>query len=300
MRIIVILLFVMLCSCNEERGSSAFQPVILLDQGHNNWGWDREKYDPVMVRFLTENGFQVRVNRGAFTMETLHGAQIVKIDNAFPPGDNENWSLPTPSAFTKGEIDILKEWVEGGGSLILVVEHMPFPAAFHELAGAFDIQLSNGFALNGELLGDLSKENINEAGDLVFSRQDGTLADHPVFEGRNRQEKIDYVGSSVGSAFLLPDGAISLLTFGSGFVSLEPEASWVFDSETPSLPIEGWSQGGLFSVGKGKVAILGDNFLFTAPDFIEPPFLENESEAELGANNHQFTLNLLRWLAGEL
>lgn len=300
MRIIVILFFAMLCSCNEEGGSSTFQPVVLLDQGHNNWGWDKEKYNPEMVRFLTENGFQVRVNTGAFTLETIQGAQIVKIDNAFPPGDNENWSLPTPSAFTKGEIDILKEWVEGGGSLILVVEHMPFPAAFNELAGAFNIKLSNGFALNGELLGDLSEENIIEAGDLVFSRQNGTLADHPVFEGRNRQEKIDYVGSSVGSAFLLPDKAISLLTFGSGFVSLEPKMSWVFDAKTLSIPIEGWSQGGLLNVGKGKVAILGDNFLFTAPAFIEPPFLENEREAELGANNHLFTLNLLRWLSGEI
>ncbi len=300
MRVIVILLFAMLCSCNEEGDSATFQPVVLLDQGHNNWAWEPEKYNPVMESFLTENGFQVRVNAGAFTMETLQGIQIVKIDNVFPPGDNENWSLPTSSAFTKIEIDTLKEWVEGGGSLMLVVEHMPFPGALEDLASAFGIELSNGFALDREKLGDLSEAAIAEAGYLVFYREDGSLADHPVLEGRNQEEKINFVATDVGSAFHLPAGGIPLLILGEGIVSLEPDVSWRFNEKTPSRVVAGWSQGGLLEVGKGRVVILGDSWLFTAPDFIEPPYLENERDAKFGANNHQFTLNLLRWLSGDL
>lgn len=51
-------------------------------------------------------------------------------------------------------------------------------------------------------------------------------------------------------------------------------------------------------LGKGRVAVLGDNFLISAPAYLKPPYVHDENnEAERGAYNHQFTLNLYRWLS---
>lgn len=53
-------------------------------------------------------------------------------------------------------------------------------------------------------------------------------------------------------------------------------------------------------LGKGRVAILGDNFLISAPAYLEPPYVHDENnEAERGAYNQQFTLNLYRWLSNQ-
>ena len=45
-------------------------------------------------------------------------------------------------------------------------------------------------------------------------------------------------------------------------------------------------------VGAGRVAVLGDAMLLTAPELIETP-----AEAERAARNPQFTMNLFYWLS---
>jgi hypothetical protein len=53
-------------------------------------------------------------------------------------------------------------------------------------------------------------------------------------------------------------------------------------------------------VGKGRLAVLGDNFLNIPPSQLAPPYLESEKEAVLGVYNPQFTVNVYRWLSGQL
>ena len=108
---------------------------------------------------------------------------------------------------------------------------------------------------------------------------------------------IEHLATDAGTAFHLPAYGTSLITLGSNAVSLEPEKSWEFTDETPRLSVSGWSQAGIMEFGEGRVAVLGDNFLVSAPAHLEPPYIEDEKEAELGAHNHQFTLNLYRWLS---
>jgi len=292
-------LYLSLITATVWADTPSSDPVILLDQGHNNWAWKPEIYAPVMEKFLRESGYDIRFNTGAFTKESLIGVDILEIDNVFPPGDNNNWSKVRKSAFTEDEISILYNWVNEGGSLLLVVEHMPFPGAFEDLAEAFGIQVSDGFALEENAVKDFNEGTIAEAGYLVFRREDGSLSDHKVLFDHANGEFFPFLTTDVGSAFRLPEGATSLITLGEDFISLEPENSWQFDSFTPFKKISGWSQAGLLRVGRGKVAILGDSFLFTAPGYLEPPYIENERDKFLGANNHIFTMNLLRWLNEE-
>ena len=258
--------------------NEAARPVIVLAEGHNNFG-KRDSFFAEMEAFLAREGFEFRQHMGAITREALEGVSILHTDNALAPENQDNWTLPTPSAFTTEEISVIHDWVRDGGSLLMVIEHMPFGGSYEDLARAFNIETSNGFAVDKRLLNDYSEENISHAGYFVFSRDAGSLGDHPILAGRHPRERIESVAADVGSAFRLPAGTVSLLTFASDAISLEPSVSWEFDSTTPCRPVSGWSQGGVMKVGKGRVAVLGDNFPYDHP---------------------QFTVNLYRWLSGQL
>ncbi len=277
---------------------SSIGPVIAFDNGHNN-SWFRDEFG-VMEEYLSAEGFLVRQHLGAFTRENLNGVHILHITNALAPENLNNWSLPTPSAFTPEEIEVLYDWVNDGGSLLMVIEHMPFGGSFEDLAGAFGIEVSNGFAVDERFLSGYSEEVIAEAGYLVFRRTDGILVNHPILDDTESYGRIEFLAADVGSAFRLPAYAFSLITFGPTILSLEPEVSWEFDSETARRRVTDWSQAGVIEVGKGRVAVLGDNFLFIAPAFLAPGHWESEKDAEFGIHNAQFTLNLLHWLSRHL
>jgi hypothetical protein len=279
---------------DESLSGEEIRPVIAFDQGHDNWG--RTQNLSVFRDFLSENGFQVEQITGPVTMENLEHIDVFHTTNALAIVNKGNWALPTPPAFTPAEICILREWVHKGGALLIAIEHMPFPGAYVTLAAAFGIEVSNGFAVDGNLLDGYSEDIISRAGFLVFERESGALANHPILDGPKPYSRVGFLATDTGSAFRLPDQALSLITFGSNVLSLEPEVSWEFDDETIRKDVTGWSQAGILEVGQGRVAVLGDNFLINAPAYLEPPYVESDQEAELGAFNHQFTLNLYRWL----
>jgi Tol biopolymer transport system component len=273
-------------------------PVVLFDQGHSNYS--HHKTDQVFDRFLSSHGFIVMEHKSRITAAALDGVDVFHTSNALAPENVDNWTLPTPSAFTPDEIRVLLDWVRGGGSLLLAIEHMPFGGSYDDLATAFGIKVSNGFVVHGTLLNDYSEENVETAARLLFLRNDGSVADHQIINGQTPYGSIEHLATDAGTAFHLPAYGTSLITLGSDAVSLEPEKSWEFDSETARRNVAGWSQAGIMEVGQGRVAVLGDNFLISAPAYLEPPYVENEEEAQLGAFNHQFTLNLYQWLTRRL
>jgi len=248
-----------------------------------------------MEQFLSDEGFQLKQHWGAINREALKGVSILHTDNALAPENQDNWTLPTPSAFTPEEIGTIYDWVHDGGALLMVIEHMPFGGSYEDLAKAFNVETSNGFAVDERLLNGYSEEIISNAGWFVFRQDNGALGDHAILTGRQPHERIEFVAADVGSAFRLPERAVSLMTFGSDAISLEPSVSWKFDSTTPRRSVSGWSQGGVMKVGKGRLAVLGDNFLI-----IPPSQLKSEKEVVFGRYNPQFTVNVYRWLSGQL
>ena len=278
------------------------RPIIVFAEGHNNFGDDRDSSNAEMEQFLAREGFELRQYMGEITREALQGVSILHTDNALAPENQnqDNWTLPTPSAFTPEEIGIIYDWVHDGGSLLMIIEHMPFGGSYEDLAKAFNVETNNGFVFDERLLNGYSKEIISIAGWFVFSKDNGSLGEHPILTGRQPHERIEFVATDHGSAFRLPERAASLMTFGSDAISLEPSVSWMFDSTTPRRSVSGWSQGGVMKVGKGRLAVLGDNFLNIPPSQLAPPYLESEKEAVLGVYNPQFTVNVYRWLSGQL
>jgi len=289
-------------------------PTVLLDFGHNN---DNPNTERVMAR-LRDDGYVTQRLMGPFTEEALAGVDIVitrhpRADrDALPEGimersrrerndiiaqlSREVWRRPIPSAFSVEEIDTLQAWVERGGGLFLAFDHFPTAGGSAALAGRFGIEVSNGFAVDERLLPALPRETrplLGQAGEpLVFRRVDQTLAEHPVTNGRSSAERVDAVVTFVGSAFRLPLGGQSLLTFGPSSVSLLPEVAWEFSEATPRQPIDGWSQGGLLRVGEGRLAIFGESGILAHG----PRFDERHPEEQ----NSQLVLNVVHWLSGLL
>ena len=305
----------------REPGSAAQAPsgppragaAVLIDLGHHNFGMTGN-YAP-LAQWLQAEGFPVRALRGPFERGTLEGVGLVVIKNALAErnaiannatqGDMARaWSLPTPSAFTQAEIELLHDWVLGGGGLLLLVDHMPMPGAARELASAFGIEISNGHAVDERALQPFAAEKVERAGRIVFTRSDGTLADDPLTHGRSPSERVESVASDGGSAFRLPGQARSLLTLGPSFVSLLPQTAWQFSQATPRANVAGWSQGGVLRVGRGRLAVLGDGSLLMSPAMAASygrwgAYTADGAPADF-TQNARLLVNLVRWLSGRL
>lgn len=264
-------------------------PVVLWDASHNNYGvGDSFK---LFVQWLEAQGYAVRLSDGSFTPAALDGVDILALDNPLADVNIDHWGLPTPSAYSDEEVSAIVDWVRSGGSLLMVVEHMPFTGAFGKLLRAFGIEASNGFAIRSTGLSLLGTDEQELIGMFVYKRTEGELPDHPVLTGSTAKERIDTLAADWGSAFRMPEGASILLRLPDDALSVEPEVAWEFDAGTPTREVGGWSQAGIMEFGAGRIAVLGDNFMVTHPGALTDPM------DDIGAQHPQFTLNLFRWLA---
>jgi hypothetical protein len=265
-------------------------PHVVLDEAHHNFHTLSGRY-LTFARLLRGDGFTVTPGRGPFTAAALSGVDVLVVANALNERNDvaDEWTLPTPSAFTSEEIDAVRSWVEGGGSLLLIADHMPFPGAAHELAAAFGFELLNGFALDSGVTAPRPP--------MVFRRSDGSLGDHPVTNGTDPAERVDSVATFTGEAFRAPAAATSLLTFGPGTLDLLPDTAWFFHDDTPRVDVSGWSQGAVLPVGRGRVAVFGEAAMFSA-QLAGPAERPMGMNAPVASGNPRFLLNLMHWLAG--
>ncbi|MCK5368202.1 MAG: hypothetical protein KAQ62_06600, partial [Cyclobacteriaceae bacterium] len=226
-------------------------PVVIVDEGHFNFH-AHEGSDRPFLEFLRRDGYKVRRSRSRFSRDSLDTAQILVIPMPLSKrnqvrGDSTNWDLPNPSAFSAEEIMTVHDWVNDGGSLLLISDHMPVAGAVTDLALAFGIQFSNGHA----------RDTLNQ-GPMIFRRSDGSLANHPITNGRTVAERVDSLRTFGGSAFKSDVDVDSLLIFRSSVISLEPTVFRKFTPKTSRIPVGGWYQGAVLRYGMGRAAFFGE------------------------------------------
>lgn len=273
-------------------------PVVCLDEAHHNFHTLDGRYWS-FGELLRRDGHSVRPLRGRLEAATLAPCAIVVIANAQPSdADWNDYPSPTPSAFSDAEIRATRRWVERGGKLWLIADHMPLAGAAASLARAFGVEFSDGFAMPG-FDADPQRRAAIFSQPTLFRRSDGTLVAHAVLRGRRSGETVTQVRSFTGQAFRLPDGAEPVLALPSGYVSLQPLKPWKFHADTPQIPVAGWSQGAVLRVGAGRAAFFGEAAMFTTqlqgPD--KRPMGMNAPGAE---QNFQLALNVAHWLSGRL
>jgi len=266
----------------EPLFDESFAPVLCIDSAHNNLHTLGGGFSP-FARLMKANGFRMReMSSSILSTQVLSNCDIYAIINPLHESNLGNWRLPNPSAFAMQEIKEINQWVNEGGRLFLVADHMPFGGASYDLAHSFGFEFSNGFAR-------LKKEGNQPD---YFSLQNERLEEHPMLAG-----EIQYVTTFTGSAFKYPEEAELILSFKKGDISLEPEIAWQFDDTTKTIDLENYAQGAVMNYGKGKLAVFGEAAMFTARNVTnENGTFKVGFNSRLAPNNQQFAVKMMRYL----
>lgn len=262
-------------------------PRVAIDEAHFNFHTADGRYAP-FAALLRRDGFTVVPLREPFSRAALADVDVLVIANALNERNVESWALPTPSAFAPDEIAAVRAWVEAGGALLLIVDHMPFGGAAADLGRAFGLEFSNGYA----------SAPVAANGWFVFDRASGGLRDHPIVRGRSDAEAVARVTTFTGQAFT-GAGAKPLFVVPDDAVVALPQEAGQITASTPRVPVGGQLQGAALTVGEGRVAAFGEAAMFSAqvagPD--RRPMGMNAPGAE---QNAQLVVNVLHWLVGLL
>jgi hypothetical protein len=271
--------------------ASGSGPLVLVDEAHHNFHTASGRYRP-FAKLLENDGFRVGSNTQPFSAAALKDARVLVIANALNAEHLEqtNWKQPSRSAFTPSEIAAVADWVQHGGAVLLIADHMPFAGDASSLGGALGVQIMNSYALKGEpdpRTGDYP---------ITFRRRDGTLKANAITNGRGPSERVDSIVSFTGSPLYFFSGrGDSVMILPRGTRIRTPQVAWQFNDSTPNVDGAGFLQGAALSRGTGRVAVFGEAAMFTAQrkGAASVPMGMNAPEA---SQNPQFILNVMHWL----
>jgi hypothetical protein len=261
-------------------------PIIYIDEYHNNDMSLNNNMFP-LIEVLKKDGYQIKPLNESISELSLENVEILVIIGALHKTNIDNWKLPTPSAFDDKEIDLLLQWIQDGGNLLLVADHMPFPGAVKKLSSRLGVKWYNGFVI----------DSVNW-GMSTFSKKDRTLKYHYLLDGLNFNEKVNSVSTYYGSGFKIKDSTISgIFAFDdSNTVSYQTSEAWKMFPNTPIISSDDLFQAAVLTRGNGRVALVGEASLFSA-QFVggdkNPVGLNFPNDNQ----NLQFVLNLFHWLS---
>ena len=260
-------------------------PTVFIDEGHHNFHTKNGRYK-AFSNLLERDGYNVKAYKGKFNENDLSKGKILVISNALNEINVNDWVLPNPSAFSKSEIEAVKNWVNSGGSLFLIADHMPMAGAAEDLALEFEFEFTNGFVF----------DTINR-GPAFFNLKEKTLTESIITKGRYTLESVDQIATFTGQAFKIPDDANPILTFNKNYVNMLPETAWDFDEKTTKYNVEGWSQGAYKTYGKGRIVVFGEAAMFSA-QLAGPRKRKMGMNNKVAPENYQLLLNIIHWLDG--
>lgn len=262
-------------------------PIIMFDEGHNNAStvsWTG-RYWP-FARLVRQDGYELKVGEEPFSPAFFDSVDILVTVNASGAAKPQFLGINIPidtdkkredPAFTSDEIRIVRDWVNDGGSLLLIADHAPFGAASSALAEVFGITMHKGFV---EVPDEISDP-------LVFSEENHRLGQHPIITGNTTTTAVHRVMTFTGQSLDAPPEAVPLL--------LLPESSAefrVWEGGYDSAQA-GKAQGFALEFGKGRVVVLGEAAMLTAQVARGEPFGMNLPDND----NRQFALNIMHWLS---
>lgn len=269
-------------------------PIVVLDEAHDNFHTASGRYKP-FADLLRADGYRVVEGTQPFTVASLRGGEVLVIANAEGSGLTAANVNDPPSAFSDAECDAVRDWVQAGGSLLLIADHAPFGATAALLASRFGVEMGKGYAWAA--VGDGSEPSMT----VTYSRENGWLGTHPITRGVTR------VVTFTGQSLSVPPAAVALLKFGSasyessGANAQADVAAFRSGKPTGARNVTGRAQGIAIEHGKGRVVIMGEAAMFSAQvtRFTDPQGRVNELKMGMnvaGNDNRQFLLNILHWL----
>src|SRR5215831_20940606 len=261
-------------------------PRVLFDEAHNNFHTASGRYKP-FADLITSDGYQVTPNKQKFSAAILKGFDILVISNALGA---ERMNMPEAAnpAFTADECDAVRDWVKAGGNLLLIADHAPMGSANQVLADRFNVNMSKMFTIDNQ---NYDKES-NNPGFIVYTRESGRLADHPITRGRNEAERVNKIIAFTGQSLKGPPDSVAFMKLADSAVDAMPGVN------KDPVSAAGRAQGIAMNFGRGRVVVLGEAAMLSAqlagPN--KMPFGVNRP----GLDNKQIALNIMHWLSGLL
>ena len=256
-------------------------PKVLFDEAHHNFHTAGGRYKP-FADLMKSDGYVITPNTKPFSKATLSGIDALVIANALGAEGMGHPDAAKP-AFTAAECDAVRDWVEAGGSLLLISDHPPMGSAAYDLAKRFDVEMSRGVAID-------SKNSEGGPASLIFSRANGLLMTHPITEGRDRSERVNKVQTFAGQSLKGPPGSVPFLKLGDSAIDRGMKGD-----DGKEVSASGRSQGLALVRGKGRVVVMGEAGQLSA-QVVGPearPFGMNVK----GIDNRQMALNVMHWLS---
>ncbi len=258
-------------------------PVVFVDEAHNNFHTAGGRYKP-LADLLKNDGYTVLPSKEKFSVEVLKGCSILVVSNAQGAALMRTPQAASP-AFESSECDAVHDWIQTGGSLLLIADHHPFGASNEILAKKLGVEMGKSMTL------DPANAERGLPAQINYSRLNGLLGDHPILMGRDGSERIDRVVTFTGQSLKGPEGSVALLKL----------ASSSFDQARPTIPgrnapAAGRAQGLAMTLGRGRVVVLGEAAMLSAQ-------VNGRQGVKMGMNvpgtdNRQFALNIMHWLSG--
>lgn len=253
------------------------RPRVLFDEAHNNFHTTTGRYKP-FVALITNDGYEVTPNKQPFSADALKGYDILVISNALGPKGHRD-----AAAFTDAECDAVRDWVRAGGSLLFIADHAPMGGAAEILARRFDVDMSKAYTLDKAH----SDPAANEPSQLLYTRENKLLAEHPITQGRGSAERINRVIAFTGQSLKGPAGSVAFLKLADTAVDMMP-------SDKKEVSAQGRAQGLAMNFGKGRVVVLGEAAMMTAQ-------IANGTDRfgmnYPGTDDRQLALNIMHWLS---
>lgn len=263
------------------------RPKVMFDEGHHNFHTAAGRYKP-FADLITNDGYRVTPSKAKFTKQSLEGYDVLVIANALGAEEMTDPKAADP-AFTDEECDAVRNWVDGGGSLLLITDHYPMGATAENLGRQFGVQMSRAWTID--------EKNYEKSGDLcwlIFSRENKLLGDHPIIQGRRQGETIRRVTTFIGQSLKGPEGSVAFLKL----ADTAEDADGYPPEGKKRVSAAGRAQGVALKVGKGRVVVLGEAAVLSAQVLKEPgkePYRTGMTFP--GSDNRQLALNIMHWLS---
>lgn len=258
-------------------------PKLVIDEAHKNFHTASGRYKP-FADLLRNDGYNVDPSKELFAAQSLNGIDVMVIANAGAAAATD--AEARKPAFTTAECAAMREWVRGGGALLLIADHAPAGDAAAILGAEFGVDMSKGFT------GDpLNFERVAlDTSWVRYSRANKNLGEHAITNGRNGAERINSVLSFTGQSLKGPKDSTALLKL----------SAQAFDVDDPNNPDKakvtsaaGRVQALAMPFGKGRIVVFAEAAMLSAQN-------RNFGMNYPGTDNRQLVLNVAHWLSGLL
>ena len=253
---------------------------VLFDEAHHSLFTASGLYKP-FADLISNDGYLVILGREPFSAKMLERANALIIANARGADFTGGAGAASP-AFSEAECDAVRDWINGGGSLLLIAGAGPPASAAARLATRLGVTIGAGATFD-------RMPAEGGATTLLFTRENRLLGDHSIVRGRDEPERVNRVQTFNGTSLIGPPGSVQILRLGDSAVLAAGESGKL-------APAAGRALGLAFPFGKGRVVVLADATLLAAQDTGGVKLGMNVP----GVDNRQLGLNIMHWLSGLL